>query len=68
MNKTSKPAAIVWTRIGGRWWRVDAGTREAMRTSAAARRAYNPRRAFVVTAVGEDPQMVWDAHQDTGRF
>ena len=67
MSKTPKPAAIVWTRIGGRWWRVDAGTREAMQASAAARRAYNPRRSFVVTAAGEDPQAVWEARQ-TRRF
>jgi len=63
MSKTPKPAAIVWTRIGDRWWRVDAGTREAMHASAAARRAYNPRRTFVVTAAGEDPQAVWEARQ-----
>lgn len=63
MAKTPKPAAICWTQIGSRWWRVDAGTREAMHASAAARRAYNPRRPFVVTAVGEDPRAVWEAQQ-----
>ena len=67
MSKTPKPAAIVWTRIGDRWWRVDAGSSEAMHASAATRRAYNPRRPFVVTTAGGDPQTVWEAHQDTRR-
>jgi hypothetical protein len=40
---------------------VDAGTREGMHASAASRRAYNPRRLFVVTTAGESPQAVWEA-------